>query len=107
MNVNQMEKIKVAEGAPLGNQHAKKEGIGLYVRVRVPDSMVASAVNAMSPEERGAILAAHVYQTASQSLAVVADCSRCGEPINATEPELVLDGVRICESCYAIARAAL
>lgn len=100
-----MEKVR-AEGAPLGNQHAKKEGIGLYVRVRVPDGMVADAVNAMSPEERGTILAAHVYQVASQSLAVVADCSRCGEPINATEPMIYWDGVRICESCHMIAMAA-
>ena len=36
---------------------------------------------------------------------ILADCSRCGEPLNETELSY-LDGLPICESCRMIAEAA-
>lgn len=88
-----------------GNKNAQKEGFSFLVRVRleVPDDMIRETIIAMSPEERGAVLAAHVGKLASDSLVVVADCSRCGDAINATEPIAYWDGQRICGSCLDIA----
>jgi uncharacterized protein (DUF1778 family) len=39
----------------------------------------------------------------SNTLIIVADCTRCGEAINAAEPRIYWDGERICESCEQIA----
>lgn len=91
--------------AKKGNRNAAKDGESLLVRIRLerPDPLVKEAIQAMSPEDRGKVLDDYVV---SQSIVIVADCSRCGEPINATEPMIYWDGVRICESCHMIAMAA-
>lgn len=40
-----------------------------------------------------------------KALIVVADCARCGDAITANEPKRTVEGKRVCESCYLIAKA--
>jgi hypothetical protein len=87
--------------APTGNKNAAKDGLSRKIRVRLPstDDYTLIMEAFPTPEERGIVLLKAARELASATLIIMADCTQCGEAINAAEPVIIRDGQRICEAC--------